>query len=64
MDSYQQMKIVFHFFSFVFLIYLIFYMKSLPLLYKLFILIIALVHLYDSWWFVYKYTPEKIYAPI
>jgi hypothetical protein len=64
MDSYQLMKSAFHFLSFLVLFYLIFIIKSLSLLYKILILIIALVHLYDSWWFIYKYTPEQIYAPI
>jgi hypothetical protein len=63
-DFYQWMKILFHFLSFVFLIYLAVYLKSLNWLARLALIIIAFVHGYDSWWFIYKYTPEQIYAPI
>jgi hypothetical protein len=63
-DFYQWMKILFHFLSFVFLIYLAFSIKSLGIFSKLALIIIAFVHGYDSWWFIYKYTPEQIYAPI
>ena len=63
-DFYQWMKILFHFFSFVFLIYLAVYLKSLNLVARLGLIVIGLVHGYDSWWFIYKYTPEQIYAPI
>jgi hypothetical protein len=63
-DFYQWMKILFHFLSFIFLIYLAFSIKSLSIFSKLILIIIAFVHGYDSWWFIYKYTPEQIYAPI
>jgi hypothetical protein len=58
MDSINLIKALYHFFAFILLAYVSFISTNIVINY--FLRIIALIHLYDTWWFL---TQNKL-API
>ena len=59
MNNLSYIKFSYHFFVFLLLCYVVFFIK-INIYIKIVLFIIALLHLYDCWWF-FNYTG---YAPI
>ena len=51
MNQNQIIKSSYHLFATLFLLYLIFFIKNIPLLCKIILLLLSIFHLYDTWWF-------------
>jgi len=51
MTSNQIIKFSYHFFVFIFLLFLAMTTKMLSIFTKGILFIISLIHLYDAWWF-------------
>lgn len=51
MNQNQIIKSSYHLFATLFLLYLAFFIKSIPLFCKIILLLLVVFHLYDTWWF-------------
>jgi len=51
MNQNQIIKSSYHLFATLFLLYLVFFIKNMPLFCKIILLLLAIFHLYDTWWF-------------
>jgi hypothetical protein len=60
MNNNKIIKFSYHLISFLFLLYLSFFLKNISLFIRFGLLFISVFHLYDTWWF-YKYDAN---API
>ena len=51
MNQNQIIKSSYHLFTTLFLLYLVFFIKNIPLFCKIILIFISIFHLYDTWWF-------------
>ena len=47
----QIIKFSYHLFTSLFLLYLAFFVLNLNIIFKIILILLSLIHLYDSWWF-------------
>lgn len=54
MNQNQIVKTSYHLFATLFLLYLVFFIKEIPMICKIILIFLAIFHLYDTWWFFYN----------